>query len=172
MTIRNILLLISIATLTACSTPEEQSTYAYQYYKEQYIQFESVITKCRNKRQKTLSDSTINTLKKLPQESIEGFGHVMNLADRKCMANTYSDFMESILLAEVENYKNGNSEIEDELLTLKKIQFIDLYLPAKRKFEQLPADTQKALLSIQEMQEPFDGLDALERTWPKIYGLE
>ncbi|SQD80724.1 protein of unknown function [Moritella yayanosii] len=30
-------------------------------------------------------------------------------------------------------------------------------------------DTQKQLLSIQGMQEPFDGLDALERAWPKIY---
>ena len=88
------------------------------------------------------------------------------------MANIYRDFMESLLLAEVENYKNGNSDIENELLTLKKIQFMDLYLPAKRKFEQLPANIQKALLSIQEMQEPFDGLDALERAWPKIYGVE
>jgi len=172
MTIRNILLLISIATLTACSTPEEQSTYAYQHYKEQYIKFEKVLTECGNKRHKTLPDSTIDILKTLPQESIEGFGYVMNLADRKCMANTYRDFMESLLLAEVENYKNGNSEIEHELLTLKKIQFMDLYLPAKRKFEQLPADTQKALLSIEEMQEPFDGLNALERAWPEIYGVE
>jgi hypothetical protein len=172
MTIRNILLLISITTLTACSPPEEQSTYAYQHYKEQYIQFEKVVTECRDKRQTILSDSTIDILKALPQESIEGFGHVINLADRKCMANTYRDFMESLLLAEVENYKNGNDDIENELLTLKKIQFMDLYLPAKRKFEQLPTDTQKALLSIQEMQEPFDGLNALERAWPKIYDVE
>jgi len=172
MTIKDLLLLISIATLTACSPPEEQSTYAYQHYREQYIQFVNMLPECGNKRHKTLPDSTIDILKTLPQESIEGFGHVMNLADRKCMANTYRDFMESLLLAEVENYKNGNSVIEHELLIIKKIQFIDLYLPAKRKFEQLPADTQKALLSIQEMQEPFDGLDALERAWPKIYGVE
>ena len=172
MTIQNILLLITIATLTACSTPEEQSTYAYQHYKEQYIQFANILTECGNKRKKTLSDSTIDILKTLPQDTIEGFGHVINLADRKCMANIYRDFMESLLLAEVENYKNGHSVIEHELLIIKKIQFMDLYLPAKRKFEHLPADTQKALLSIQEMQEPFDGLDALERAWPKIYGVE
>ncbi|QUM90252.1 hypothetical protein HWV03_16300 [Moritella sp. 36] len=55
MTTRNILLLISIATLTACSAPEEQSTYAYQYYKEQYIKFEKVLTECGNKSKRLVN---------------------------------------------------------------------------------------------------------------------
>ena len=133
---------------------------------ERYTIFSDKMNKCDELANDTiLSQGVITKLKEIPQEAAIALAVISHKALQKCTLYEYSEVLRTLVSIE------GHSELANDAQLLKKINRIrpllvaDMSLYIEQEYDALPVHVKSKLQLIEELQVPFNLMNAVERTW-------
>ena len=167
MFIRNLLCVFIMAFSTsAYAVSNNYVIYGYNLLQQQFVDFTDKHAKCSETAKKELiSNSSIDQLKALPAVAAEGLGFLSIVAINECSQPELSELMRVLLTLEDLNRSANVSYVSDYILTIKTVAFIKFDLYSQKKFDTLPIDIRNTLLSMDDINKPFNIMDTYDRAW-------
>jgi hypothetical protein len=133
---------------------------------ERYTLFADKMNKCDELGNNTiLSESAITKLKEIPQEAAIALAVISHKALQKCALYEYSEVLRTLVSIETHIELSNDTQLLKEINRVRPLLVADMSLYIEKEYDALPIKVKSKLQVIDELQAPFNLMNAVERTW-------
>lgn len=140
--------------------------YGSNLLQERYTLFADKMNKCDELGNNTiLSANTITKLKEIPQNAAIGLAVINHKALQKCALYEYSEVLRTLISIESHIELSNDTQLLKQIDRVRPLLVADLNLYIEKEYDALPTKVKSKLQNIDELQVPFNLMNAVERAW-------